>query len=124
MEPEVIDFGLVFGPQETSFTVRSSGSAFGGFWSSIVGPDALNCALLNEDDVSYTLDPKIAHHEVLLQIQEGPVKLRVISSNDYSAANTAVTLLGEGPNSDLKITPNPYNFGDVMIGCEQTEGDR
>ena len=123
VDPEIIDFGLVFGPQEASFTVRSVGvQPLEVSDLQFVGPDALNFTLLNEDDVSYTLDPEEERTIELIftPIEAGAVQAQaIVSSNDYYATNTAVTLLGEGPESDLKITPNPYDFGDVLIGCGQ-----
>ena len=127
VDPKMLDYGLVAEPTTQTFTVTSIGNEdLEVSEISFIGPNdmVMNFALIEADDAAFSLAPQESRDiEVLFTpLIEGNIQAQaIVKSNDGFDPNTVVDLIAEGPVRDLKITPNPLDFGDIYVGCEREQ---
>ncbi len=124
VDPEFLDFGQA-GQDDTvvrSFTVTNVGEGDLEVSGIEIGAGVASFTILNEY-LSFIL-PEQATEEI--QVAFTPLGANeqqtdaIVSSNDEESPRVSVTLSGVGMVPDIEIDPNPYDFGEIYLGCERS----
>ncbi len=122
VDPSFIDYGILGqddDPIVKSFTIYSVGQSDLSVDAVQMLGDAGSFTILNEE-TQFVLPPG-ASHEIQVAFQPmgafDQMGQGVIDSNDPETPQALVELLGAGAVPELMITPDPLDFGETWIGC-------
>jgi len=124
VSPVRLEYGQLRTGEELTktFTITSTGGSDLNVTDLRLGQNLGNYSILSESKNFYL--PPGASQDV--QVTFSPIgdaeqiDLVVVESNATNAPKASVDLYGVGAVPELEISPNPYDFGEVFIGCDAT----
>lgn len=123
VDPERLEFGEASADDMVvkSFIVGNDGDATLEVSSVEIGGEVASFTILNED-TSFQLPPT-AEEEIQVAftpLNSSEIRANaVVRSNDEDTPSLPVELIGTGLVPDIEIQPDPYDFGQELVGCTQ-----
>lgn len=122
VSPELLEFGEVLAGEVVvrTFTITSVGDSDLEVEDITLGAAASPSFTVLSQDTSFVLPPgasqevEVAFEAMGADLQTGTA---IVTSNDADTQKVTVDLTGLGAVPELKISPDPYDFGTTYVGC-------